>query len=133
MTYKSVNSQDVILASQAAWRSAVLNQLNIRHRQVNHKFVEPEFQGGSLERFIEKIAREKASSLGSDYPDSIIIAADQLVCIDKVVLYKSGTKEKAIAQLEMLNGKKHRLICAVAVLFQNRIETTKQGHQLPIW
>ncbi len=99
MKYKSVNSQDVILASQATWRSAVLHQLNIKHQQINHKYVEPEFQSGSLEKFIEKMARKKACSLVSDYPGSIIIAADQLVCIDNVILYKSGTREKAIAQL----------------------------------
>lgn len=115
MQLKPINTRDVILASQAKWRSDILNQLGINHRCINHRYNEPKFSSGSLEGFIESVAIEKAKSLASEFPSEIIIAADQLACVNKTVLYKSGNRENAISQLKLLNGKAHRLICAVAV------------------
>ena len=95
-----------------------MNQVCLKHKQVQHRYEEPEYKEGSLELFIENNAKEKARSLEKDYPVSMIIAADQLACVDDTVLYKSGTKERAIMQLEMLNGRSHQLICSVAILYK---------------
>jgi septum formation protein len=130
MELRSLASLDVILASQAPWRSEILHQLRIDHHQANHKFNEPRFTGGSLEQFIAGIAREKAKSLISDYPQSLIIAADQLICLDNEILYKSGSRDKAIEQLEKLNGRKHKLISAVAVWFADQLESEIDSAEL---
>jgi 7-methyl-GTP pyrophosphatase len=118
-----VNSKSVILASQAAWRSDLLRQIRIEHTPVHHRFEEPKYEQGPLDKFIENIACEKAKSLEGEFPDSIIIAADQLASVDDQVLYKPGSKEKAIKQLELLNNREHKLICAVAVLFEGKVKS----------
>ena len=123
MLYKSIKSVHIVLASQAAWRSELLNQVCIEHQQVQHRYAEPEYLDEPLDLFIESIAREKASSLVEDFPESMIIAADQLVCVENTVLYKSGTREDAIDQLEKLNGRTHQLICAVAVSYKGATES----------
>ncbi len=125
----SINSKKIVLASTAGWRSDLLNQVGIRHRTAPHKYNEPKYREGSLDQFIENIARQKARSLEDEFPDSIIVAADQLACIEHTILYKPGSREGAVEQLEILNGKTHLLVCAVAVLFEgdliSKIETAE--------
>lgn len=124
MTLRSLSAVDIVLASQASWRSDILKQLGIKHRQIEHRYDEPEFRAGSLENFIENIAIEKAKSLEHDCADSLIIAADQLISLENTVLYKPGTPEKAVKQLMMMNGKEHTLVCAVAVLFNGEVKSS---------
>ncbi|MBU2511744.1 septum formation protein Maf [bacterium] len=113
----------VILASQAPWRSNILKQLGIAHQCYDHQYNEPKYEYGSIERFVEKIACEKALSLQFSFPNSLIIAADQLCYIGNEVLYKPGSKEAAIKQLELLNNKQHKLICGVAVWYNGSIKS----------
>ena len=117
---KTLSELDIVLASEAKWRSDILNQLGIRHRCQAHQYEEPAFSGGSLIQFVRKTALEKAKSIKEKNTDALIVSADQLICLDDEVFYKSGSKEKAVAQLLKLNGRKHQLICAVAVLFKGQ-------------
>ena len=127
---RPLSSQEIILASQASWRSDILKQLGIIHSCCEHQYSEPRFESGSLDQFVESIAREKAKSLLLAYPEAIIIAADQLVTVDGEVLYKSGTAENAINQLQKLRGKTHQLICGVAVLFAGEIKSKIEKAEL---
>jgi len=118
-TLKPVRNLDVILASTAPWRSQILNRLNIPHRAVPHRYPEPGYESGSLQTFVQRLAQCKAESLQADYPEAMIIAADQLISVEETVLAKAGNRENAIRQLMTLNGRPHQLVCAVAVCFQN--------------
>jgi len=118
---KSLKSLDIILASEAQWRSDILNQVGIFHRCAAHQYDEPEFETGSLIEFVKEIAAKKGLSLQKDNESSMIISADQLITLDDDVFYKSGSRENAINQLTKLNGKKHKLICAVAVVWHNKL------------
>jgi len=121
MKLKSLSKQKVILASEAKWRSDILNQLHIPHKCFNHKYDEPKFSGGNLVDFVSSIAVEKALSIQKLFPDHIIIAADQLIELEDEVLGKPGNFERAYAQLSQMNGKAHQLICAVSVVYQNQV------------
>ena len=88
---------------------------------MSHRYEEPRFGGGSLTDFVRQTASEKARSIQEENKTAIIIAADQLICLDNEVFYKSGSRENAIAQLQQLNGQTHKLICAVAVLCKQKI------------
>lgn len=123
MTYQPISSQQVVLASQAQWRSDILKQLQIPHICSDHKYDEPKFTGGSLEQFVEMIARAKATSLVADYPDAMIVAADQLVAVEDEILYKAGSRENAINQLKKLSGRSHYLICAVSVWYRGQLQS----------
>lgn len=117
---KSLAELEIVLASEARWRSDILTRLGIRHRCQAHQYDEPAFSGNSLVAFVRETALEKAVSISDSYPDSLIISADQLISLDDEVFYKSGTREGAIQQLLKLNGRSHQLICAVAVLFNGK-------------
>ncbi len=114
---KSLTNENIILASEASWRSDILTQLGLTHRCIKHKYPEPFFKNGSLVDFVRNIALEKAISIQNDNLDAIIVSADQLIDLDDEVFYKSGSRDNAVKQLLKLSGRQHRLICAVAVLY----------------
>ena len=120
---KSLQEIDIVLASTAPWRSDILKQIGIRHRCVDPVYVEPNRVTGELAEFVRETALNKARSVRKKFPASLIISADQLIEIDGKVLFKPGSKSGATSQLKALSGKQHRLICAVAVLYQAREES----------
>ena len=119
---KSLKGIDIVLASTAPWRSDILSQVGITHQCINPNYIEPTQYSGQLTEFVKETALNKARSIKEQFSTSIIISADQLIEIDGVVLYKPGSKLKAISQLQTLVGKQHRLVCAVAVLFNAQEE-----------
>jgi septum formation protein len=130
MQLKSLQDIDIILASEATWRSDILRQLTIPHRCLPHRYDEPAFTGDSLVEFVRETALKKGESLLADNPDAMIISADQLICLDDQVFYKSGSREKAIMQLTRLNGRSHQLICAVAVIFKGKTRIRHESAEL---
>lgn len=121
MSLKQLQLEDIVLASEATWRSDILNQLGIGHRCQSHRYQEPIYTGGSLSDFVKQTALEKARSIQNENRSAIIISADQLICLGGEIFYKPGSREKAVVQLQKLNGKTHQLICAVAVLFNQKM------------
>jgi septum formation protein len=119
---RSIREIDVVLASTAAWRSDILTRLTIPHLAVPPRYSEPDYGGQSPETFVTDIAGQKAASIRSDFPAAMIIAADQLIFCGGEVLGKPGSRENAIRQLMWLNGRRHRLICAVAVDFRGQTQ-----------
>lgn len=118
---KPISSIDIIMASQAKWKSNVLSSLGIQHRCVTHRYEEPQFSGkGDLPKFIEDIAVEKGRSLENIFFKEMIVSTDQLITYDGDVFGKPGSRGKAIQQLSTLNGKVHELICALAVTYQGK-------------
>jgi len=117
-----LRSLDVVLASTATWRSDILTQVGIDHRCIDPAYVEPTSYQGEIVEFVKETALNKARSIQHRFKNSVIIAADQLIHIDGETLYKPGNKEKAIVQLTQLSGKRHQLICAVAVILNGKEE-----------
>jgi len=123
---RSIQEISVVLASSAPWRSSILTQLGIPHQCKAPTFEEPTFSQGDPVKFIESMAYEKAKSLTENFPDSLIIAADQLVLFEDHLLGKPKTSENALKQLTMLNGNQHQIVTAVAILFQGEVRI---GHE----
>jgi septum formation protein len=121
MKLKSLSQQKIVLASEAKWRSDILKKLQIPHECFNHQYEEPKYSGGKLADFVINVAVQKALSIQNLFPDHIIIAADQLIELNETVLGKPGNFDRAFNQLSLMNGKDHRLICAVSVVYKNMV------------
>ncbi len=130
MKLRSLKQETIVLASEAPWRSDILKQLGLRHQCVAHRYNEALYHSGSLVDFVKNTAKLKGQSLKQDYVDSFIISADQLISISDEVLYKPGTPEKAVEQLMKLNGKRHELICAVAIFYRDQFEVKAEKAHL---
>ena len=61
-----------------------------------------------------RLAREKASAVASQYPDSLVIGSDQVADLDGTLLGKPGNIERAQAQLRQCSGRVvafHTAVC----------------------
>ena len=110
----------LVLASESPYRRALLDRLQLNYAAHAHRVDEREHEDQlaseiTLPNLALSLAAAKAQSLASDYDDAFIIASDQIAEMDGTVLHKPGTRSNAIAQLEMLQGREHRLLTAVAL------------------
>jgi septum formation protein len=65
--------------------------------------------------YAKRIAAAKAAKVFAEYPDAIILAADTVVALGRRILPKTETVEEARACLEMLSGRRHKVLTAVSV------------------
>jgi septum formation protein len=105
----------VILASGSPRRRQLLELIGISH-EVRPSNIDESIKGRETPRkHAERLAREKASVAAKAEPDSVTIAADTIVVIDRKILGKPANTVDAGSMLSLLNGRNHTVITAVAV------------------
>jgi len=67
--------------------------------------------------YARRIAISKARKVAEEYKDAVIIAADTVVAVGRRILPKAETEEQARACLELVSGRRHRVLTAVSVIF----------------
>jgi len=125
----------VYLASRSPRRRDLLRQIGmefepllVRERAPRGPDVdETVFPGESVDDFVRRVCRAKACAAWSRVKERSIrsrpvLAADTAVCIDGVLLGKPTDRADAARMLELLSGKTHRVLTAVAIQFGERLE-----------
>lgn len=117
----------IVLASQSRYRKNLLEKMGLTVLTTD-----PELNEDDLKRTLEQkkysplkiaqtLAYEKGLSVLKKFnEDSLIVSADQLVSFDDYILGKPGNFENALAQLQMMNGKTHKLITSVCIFHKNK-------------
>lgn len=107
----------IVLASKSPRRKELLELLGVEFRVVVRDVDESfpaDLDPVGAARFI---AVKKASALaGKVGDDEVIVAADTIVTIDGEVLGKPSDASHATQMLQLLSGRKHQVITAVALL-----------------
>lgn len=103
----------LILASESRYRRALLDRLGVPYEAVSSGVDETTSRHLAPLEQARVLARMKAEAVGA--PGALVIGSDQILDLGGEVLHKPGTAERAVAQLERLSGRSHRLITAVAV------------------
>lgn len=98
---------ELILASTSPYRQELLTRLGLQLRAVVPRFEETHAHNGDPGALALELARGKAMSVASDFPNAILIGCDQVVWFEGRVLGKSGSKERAFAELRALRGRTH--------------------------
>jgi len=112
-----INQFDIILASRSSRRQALLRQLDIKFRvsALDIKEVFPD--NIPVSEVAEYISNQKIAG----YPEnkikdnSLIITADTIVTIDKIILGKPDNEKDAFQMLQMLSGRSHEVITGVSI------------------
>ena len=68
------------------------------------------------------IAKAKAEAVSARRPGATVIGADQILVLGATMFEKPTTKVQAAADLRRLSGRSHRLISAVAVARDGRVQ-----------
>jgi septum formation protein len=104
-----------VLASASPRRRALLEQLGIPLRIDPAHLDENVRAGEPAERYVLRLAREKAQAVHVRHPDDTVLAADTSVVLDGAVLGKPTSADEALEMLRALSGRRHQVMTAVAV------------------
>lgn len=107
----------LVLASTSPYRRRQLERLGLAFEQAAPLCDEEALKrvGIAPRELALELAAAKAASLVEQHPDAVLIAGDQIVALGDEIFGKSGTRERAIAQLERLQGRTHELVSALVV------------------
>src|SRR5207302_8987955 len=61
-------------------------------------------------------AYRKARSVAKKYPDTLVLGADTLVCLNTSLFGKPANLEEAYEMLEKLQGRTHQVVTAICLL-----------------
>ena len=108
-------SPPLVLASASPRRRALLEQLGIPLRIDPAHLDENVRPGEPADRYVLRLAREKAEAVRGRHPDDTVLAADTSVVLDGAVLGKPASPDEAVQMLRRLSGRTHQVMTAVAV------------------
>lgn len=122
--YRTNGIMHLILASTSKYRRELLERLRLSFRCFAPDVDEEPFKdcGAAPASIAAVLARLKAESLAGLDPEAVVIGSDQVAELEGEVLGKPGTAENAVAQLERLAGRQHRLFTAVAIWHRFRCQ-----------
>ena len=117
---------DFILASSSPRRLALLNQAGIVPKRVESPNVHEDMgENEPILKYVKRMAREKALAVSRLYPDDNVMAADTVVVCGNRILFKTDDKEQARRNLQLLSGRRHKIITAVCLIDKDKKETVK--------
>ena len=114
------------MASASPRREKLLRQLGVNFVTEPQDIVEEKRIDESPEKFVKRMAEEKASSALDKRKenDIVVLASDTIVVCDERVLGKPKDKSDGIKMLLTLSNKTHRVLSAITVANALRYKST---------
>lgn len=110
-----MSTPHLVLASASPRRRELIARLGIEPARVVHADIDETPRKAELPRdYATRMAREKAHAAAD--PASHVLAGDTVVAVGRRVLPKAEDAATARACLELLSGRRHRVLSAVALL-----------------
>ena len=106
----------LILASGSPRRAEILTSVGWEFTKHVADIDETEHDGESPERYVVRLAQEKAGAVADQYPGEFVLGADTTVVIDGQVIGKPVDLHDARRMLTLLSGKWHEVLTGVAVV-----------------
>jgi septum formation protein len=106
----------LILASSSPRRAELLRQLTLNFKVVPSTVEEIHHDQLSVREAAQINAYRKARSVAKKYPDTLVLGADTLVCLDLTLFGKPASLEDAYGMLEQLQGRTHQVVTAICLM-----------------
>lgn len=112
----------LILASTSPYRKQQIQQLGIPFEAHAPRVDEESYKGQSHKalELAPLLAKKKAESLLSFWRDFPILGGDQVAHLHGKILGKPGSFEKAMEQLQQMQGQTHELITSICWLYNDK-------------
>lgn len=108
---------DFVLASASPRRRDLLAQMGIIPTKIHPADLDETPHQGELPRvYAERLAIEKAQAVQDQFAGSVILAADTVVAVGRRILPKTEDETSARECLELLSGRAHKVLTAIAVI-----------------
>ena len=116
MTDATTRNRHFVLASRSPRRSALLARIGVVPDEiVGADIDETPIKGELPPAAARRLALEKLARLKVRYPGSFVLAADTVVAVGRRILGKPDDASMARLHLELLSGRRHRVITAIAL------------------
>tara|TARA_A100000164_G_scaffold316783_1_gene297008 strand:- start:1198 stop:1800 length:603 start_codon:yes stop_codon:yes gene_type:complete len=116
---------EIILASASKSRKVLLKNAGLKFRvetsNVDEKKLKEKFQGTPVEDLVLKLAGAKAEAVYQSNKKSLIIGADQMLECENTLYDKPIDYSNAFEHLKNLQGKMHRLVTGVSIVYHGEI------------
>lgn len=106
----------IILASQSPRRKYLLEQMGLEFTQIPSNFEEYFDDSRPVNDVVKELGLGKARDVAISNHDAIVIGSDLIVVLDGKQIGKPESEEDAKRFLRNLSGRRHELICSVAVV-----------------
>ena len=113
----------IILASGSESRKQMLDEAGIAFQVIvsstDEDSIKNKISSLPFSDQVTILAKAKAEPVSIQNPNAIVIGGDQMCVLDKTLLHKPGSKEKAIESLKTLSNQKHYQHSGVCILKNN--------------
>ena len=120
------HDKPLILASKSKTRQRLLTEAGLDFvsipASIDERALNAQHQQRPLIDQAMMLAQAKALAVSVQYPDQWVIGSDQMLDCEGQVFHQIGNRIDALAQLEALNGRAHRLTSALCLAFGGQIE-----------
>ncbi len=120
MINELLKDRKLVLASASPRRREIFEMLGLNPLIVPSDIHEP-LDSRPPRLIVKSHAQHKAESVSRHFdPETVIVAADTLVCLEGRILNKPTDREEAKQFLRLLSGHSHQVYTGVCLLFRNR-------------
>ena len=112
----------IVLASGSPRRKQLLEMLRIPFRVIPPDVDEHVLAGEQADAYVTRLSRVKAQAVVALAPGEVILAADTTVALRGRIFEKPTSPQNAVEMLEQLQGQTHKVLTAVAVAENGRLE-----------
>jgi septum formation protein len=112
----------IVLASGSPRRKQLLEMLRIPFRVIAPDVDEHVLPGEQADAYVTRLSRVKAQAVVARAPGEVILAADTTVALRGRIFEKPTSPQNAVEMLEQLQGQTHKVLTAVAVAEDGRLE-----------
>jgi septum formation protein len=116
MPVAEAGPQQLVLASGSARRRDLLLQIGMEPSIIDPPHIDE--QQGRRElplAYARRMAREKLAAIAPRHPGCWVLAADTVVACGRRILPKAETEPQARQCLELLSGRRHRVLGGIAI------------------
>lgn len=106
----------VVLASASPRRAGLLRAAGIEFDVAPAHVDETVHEAESPERYVRRVAEDKARAVHRTSPGRVILAADTTVVVDAHILGKPDDAEDARRMLRLLSGRSHEVLTGVTII-----------------
>lgn len=112
----------LVLASQSPRRQELLRQIGVPFSTLPVAVDESVLPGELPEAYVERLALAKASAgYAQASPGALVLGSDTTVVSGGHILGKPGDEAEAVAMLQGLSGRCHRVMTAIALVSADRV------------
>lgn len=105
MTTALTDGRELILASTSVFRRELLAKLGLPFTAVAPQVDETPQDRETAPDLAHRLALAKARAVAQQHPNALVIGSDQVALLDNAIVSKSGSHDRAVAQLQRASGK----------------------------